>query len=255
MNTLATPLNKQARTAGAQRARQTLGLEKTAGLLSGLANIITKPVGWATKSVAKPFEWAGKGILSAAGPKYAPYLRTLGKGLPSQMAGFGLFSGALEGSNAMGALVGQGNLGWDWDRARKGFVSGATLGAGFGMGTNAIRAGMSKAIGQNNMTALRSAAERGGWFGGGLKGFGANVAHGAIPFLGADMVMSPMTGGSLVGSVHDLVKNRQPKPPQQYAPQIQTLGGRSLSHMGLAPYNETEQPRLSYAHRPPGMGY
>lgn len=294
-------LCKEAHAAGAQQALCALGLlpapeaplEKEAflkalwGLGKGLYKHVARPLvsGTArgagavssglTSVAAKPLEHAGRGILSTAPKAWRPALETVGKGLPRQMAGFGLLSGAIEGSNVIPAAFGQGELGWDWGRAAKGFGQGALLGAGFGAAGNVYKAGLGKLVGKGGMGALERAASP-GWFGGfarrgaggmgpamapgaaaarGLKGLGSNLALGGGAFVAGDLAMSPFLGGSVTGSVYDMLKGQpeqQARPiyayPQAYAPVLGAAGRGSryaLGRVGLTPYNPGYTPGMT----------
>jgi hypothetical protein len=132
--------------------------------------------GQASQGMQKAWGGMGQRVLGAAeragvSQKGLGYMKALGKGSGRGMLGMGLMGGGL---SAATAKPGESRLG----AFAKGFGTGALGGAAWGMGSNAARMGMGRMLGANRMAGLYRAG-RHGWFGGGLKGFGAKAALGA----------------------------------------------------------------------------
>lgn len=227
-------LRKEAQDAGRRAALRDLGImgddmEKTA-ILGTVGNVAGKPFQWIGSLLGKGLGRAG------VGSKTVESLSQGLKSMPATMGGFGAISGALEGANVVPAALGQGDLGWDWGRAAKGFGHGALIGGAFGAGGAAYKAGLRKVLPESTHAALQ-AAKQPGWFGGfwkgspgkyrgkgvlgylfkkpvpragpvmapqekalrGLKGFGSNLALGGGAFATGDLLAMPF-GGSVLGS-------------------------------------------------------
>lgn len=240
-------LCKEAYHAGAQQALCALGLvpsmEKEAflGALKAVGKHALKPLWEGAKNTykgiadvaAKPFEHAGRGIMSAAPKSWQPTVGAIGKGVPAQMAGFGLFGGALEGSNALGAATGSGELGWDWNRAAKGFGSGAAMGAGWGLGSNAFRTGVKGVANKMGRGAALERAAAPGWFGGfssGVRGkTTVNVAK-AGPVRPGTFFKAPRTPGTYAETV---TKSGPVMPAPQLAARRLSKGFKGLGSNAL----------------------
>ena len=182
-------------TVGTQQALVDLGLAKEAfwgaalgavgrglwGAGRGLLNFVSKPA-------ANMFGRVGEGVMGAAGragvsPQNLARLRTLGQGAAGDAATFGMIGG---GVGAATAEPGDRLSGFG-----RGFAGGALGGAAWRMGSNAATMGMGRALGPQNMARINQAGSQ-GWFGGGLKGFGAKALTGGVPLaggLGASMAM------------------------------------------------------------------
>jgi len=206
-DTLTQSLHKHAHHLGAQQALCALGLvppmEKDAfwsGLravgskvVSPLFSGAAKTLGGVSKAVNAPAkslmgrigtgiqDTVNSGALGSTIQGQAGRIATLGKGVGGQAAGWGTLGGLIEGSNAMGAATGQGDLGWDWGRAAKGFGSSALMGAGWGLGGNAAKMGLKgglNAARAGSGTALQRAAGP-GFFGGFARGPGMSASTAA----------------------------------------------------------------------------
>ena len=79
----------------------------------------------------------------------------------------------------------------------RGFGSGALSGAVFGGASNLAKMGLGKAVGPQNLSALKNYAGRPGWFSGAganATSWGAKALMGGVPLaagIGADMALTP----------------------------------------------------------------
>jgi hypothetical protein len=216
------------KTAGAQAALEDLGLsdmEKEAiwsSVLRPALGALWKHTGGKLISgVAKPMSWAGQkavGQIGKVSPGAAKFLSTAGRGAARDAASFGLLSGGLNAATA--------EPGDRLSAFGRGFAGGALGGAAWRMGGSAARMGLGKALGTTAGGASRMGnlyrAGRHGWFGGGLKGFGAKAVTSGVPLAGA-------LGASMMMPTFDSQQQAQQRPQgMPYTPGQMYGAGRML---------------------------
>jgi hypothetical protein len=254
------------------------GQEASKGLLSRAIGTGGKLISETTRVAGKPFSNLGQGVMQAAQqghlgrwmaqPQNIERLRTLGKGLPTHMGGFGVFRGVHE---AVTAQPGEDKF----KAFAKGFGHGAMLGGVMGLGGNIFRMTATKAIpGLANATKgltskgvasaprLQINPNRSYLQGLNVPAKMTNIQRrltrpqraakallGTGAFLAGDLALTPLDA-SLTKGLYDIFTGQPTRPVYQY-PQIYTAPAAAIAQrygyrMGLHPGNQ-----LGYA---PGMG-
>ncbi|HUX00944.1 MAG TPA: hypothetical protein VMY35_08180 [Phycisphaerae bacterium] len=201
------------------------------GLMSGLS--------WLNTQASKPLAAIGRRTMRQLGqysPRAAGIGSRLGKGMASDMVGFGTFTGGIEAAMA--------DPGERMKAFGKGFGSGALMGGAWAGGRNAARMGLRKAMGSGGAARLAD-LQRFGLTGGykaglgkggvpltkaqralrGLKGTGTALGLGGSAFAASDIAGAPFGQSMLLN---------RPETPKTFYQYPQTYGPMIAGH-GLRP--------------------